>query len=674
MNIITVIPLTRSKVGPELSYFTASEVPLGAIVSVPLRSKSIHAIVVKSEPAQDQKMGLKNSPFEIRKLGKVRAAVFFPESFIEAAKTLADYYATHIGTVIDAMVADAILENANKISPPLPPQAALTMSDGKKRDMPRTRAESDRVFVIQADDGDRMSAWRSLIRQEFARKRSVSIYAPTIEDCDAIHAALAKGIEGYIFKLNGSITKKKVADTWKTISETEHPVVTISTGSFSVLPRGDIETMIIERENGRGWVSPRAPYLDIRHALETIARHRRQTVFIADSLLRTETLYRMDRHEIEHGSPFKWRSVSTARDNLVDMRKEAQSAERARASVNPPDAALSANGGSTADQSQASAFRTLSPELEALIRTNHEESTHLFILAMRRGSASITVCEDCESVVLCRNCSAPVVLHAKTAADGTNLNYFMCHKCGERRSADETCSSCGSWRLTPLGVGVDRVYEEIRACFPDIDIYRIDSDSTSTDKQISETLEKFRTRPGSIILGTELAMLRFVDRIEHIAIASLDSLFALPDFRIEERIMYTLIRLRAQAVRTFLVQTRKSEEKVFEYGLKGNLSDFYRATIAERKQFSYPPYSILVKITIEGKKDVIAKAMEQVQKSLEPRQLEIFPAFTSTARGNAAIHGLLTIESHVWPDPDLIAKLRALPPDVSVKVNPESLL
>lgn len=123
-----------------------------------------------------------------------------------------------------------------------------------------------------------------------------------------------------------------------------------------------------------------------------------------------------------------------------------------------------------------------------------------------------------------------------------------------------------------------------------------------------------------------------------------------------------------------MVQTRKAEEKVFDCGLKGNLSDFYRTTLEERKQFGYPPFSTLIKITIEGKKDPIAKLMAEVQEILDPREIEIFPAFTATVRGNSIIHGLLRLPEGGWPNSDLIAKLRSLPPNVKVKVDPESLL
>ncbi|MFA6314873.1 MAG: hypothetical protein WC648_00675 [Candidatus Paceibacterota bacterium] len=641
MNIITVIPLSNSKISGELSYFTSTDVPIGAIVTVPLRSKSIHAVVTKSEDAVDQKMDIKKAGFIIRKLGKIKAVMFFPPAFIAASNKLSIHYATTIGAIIDTMVARTILDQSDKIRPPLPRQNSFETAKPKNSDPIMAK---NNIFAIQANDLDRISSWRSLIRQEFARKRSIVIYTPTIADSEYFYKVLEKGIEGYIFKLNGDLTKKQIVETWTKISETLHPIVVIATGSFPILPRDDIDTIIIERENSRNWRTLKAPYLDIRHALETIGLQSKQSIYLADSLLSIETLHRLETENIEEGSPFKWRSISTAQDKLVDMKIKT---------------------------AKADGFRILSKELEELIRANQEQNTHLFILTLRRGHSPLTVCDDCETIVMCKNCSAPVVLHTSTES---GRNFFMCHKCGERCDAEENCISCGSWRLTPLGIGIDKVALEIKTKFPDIDLFQIDKDLTETDKKVNDTLDKFKSHPGSILLGTDMAALYLLDRIDHVAIASLDSLFALPDFRIQEKIMHTLVRLRGMASRTIMVQTRHISEKVFEYGLKGNLSDFYRSALAERKQFQYPPYTVLVKITIEGEKEKISKQMAVIQKILDPADLNIFPAFTSTVRGKSVIHGLLSIESHSWPDPVLIDKIRQMPPDVSVKINPESLL
>lgn len=648
MNLIRVIPISGSKLLEELSYFTSADAPVGSVVSVPVRSKNIHAVVVATSPAEEAKIDIKNSPFQIRKLNKVKAEIFFPRQFMESCELLAQYYASTTGAIIKTLTSESVLSHIGSIAPAMPLQASFISGSPSPSD----------TYAVQGDDGDRMSTWRSIIRQEFAKKKSAVIYVPTTEDVKQIFASLQKGIEGYIFQLHGSLNEKKIIETWTAIHETEHPVIIIATGSFALLPRGDIESVIIERENGRGWITQKNPYIDIRHALEFIARRQGQTVYRADSMLRTETLYRLDNHEISEGSPFKWRSISDAQDTIVDMR-------------NKDAKPISPDQDKEEEVVERKGFHVLSLELEELIQRNSDENTHLFILTGRRGLAPTTVCDDCEQIVACQKCNSPVVLHTHKE---TGRNFFMCHKCGSRRSANETCKNCGSWRLTPLGIGIERVADEIKNKFPKPDIIRIDSDSTKTDKQIADAMERFRSKPGSILLGTEMALPYISEKIEYTAVASLDSLFALPDYRIEEKIMYTLVRLRALTVRTILLQTRRPDEKVFEFALKGNLSDSYKNTLSERKRFAYPPFFLLLKIGITGNKDKIANEMARIQELLSPHEISIFPAFTTAERGNSTIHGLVKIEPHSWPDETIIAKIKSLPPSIQIKINPESIL
>lgn len=655
MNIVTVIPLSKTKVAEELIYFTSSEIIVGAVVTVPLRKKDIYAIVTKVENVKNLKSELKNAPFEIKKLNSLRTTMFFPVNFLHACKELANFYAHKTGSVIDTLVSNLIMENIDQIAPPLPPQPFLLESVD-----PNFKS---RTFAVQGDDADRMSSWRSLIRQEFANKRSLAIYAPTIEDCQRIFSSIEKGIEGYIFLLNSELNSKKFIAVWKGISETDHPIVVVATASFSILPRGDIQTIIIERENSRGWISPKIPYLDQRHAIVTLARANKQNVYLADTMLRLETQKMVEDETIEEGSPFKWRSVSLAKDLLVEMRNI--NVER------KPVALPDTKDVTDMETKKEVKFKIISEELKKLIKTNTEENDHLFIFATRKGLAPLTICDDCGTIVTCQKCQATIVLHK---SEETGRNFFMCHNCGDRRSADEYCSNCKGWRLTPLGLGIDRIIDEIKKEFPDANLLKLDSDSAKNDKDTREIIERFRSKPGSVLIGTEMFMHNFGEKIDNVAIASLDSLFSLPDFRIEEKIMYTLVRLRTQATKNFLVQTRKSEQKVFEYGLKGNLSDFYRNALKERKKFNYPPFTILIKISIEGKKDEIAKEMGEVTKTLDPHEMDIFPAFTSAGRGKSIIHGLIKVASHAWPENDLINKLRSLPPNVMVKVNPETLL
>ena len=73
-------------------------------------------------------------------------------------------------------------------------------------------------------------------------------------------------------------------------------------------------------------------------------------------------------------------------------------------------------------------FKILSNEVEALIQKSKDESEHMMIFATRRGVAGTTVCGDCQNIVTCNACSAPVVLHSAAARPAEKIaekNFFL---------------------------------------------------------------------------------------------------------------------------------------------------------------------------------------------------------------------------------------------------------
>jgi primosomal protein N' len=683
MNIIEVIPIAKGLKTETLSYFGPETLVLGSVVSVPLRKKTVQGIVTAVRPAREIKGDIKQADFSLKKISILKnksknSHQFFLKEFIETAQSTAVYYATSTGSVLDVLVPDVILKKSASLTTPRTAMIAEKNVIAKKMEKisdsendslknkeskvivpPRNLHE---VRVIQGDDEERYGSYRSLIRQEFAQKKSVLVLLPTVEDAVRAFGLLEKGIEDYAFLLHNSLPVKKLVETWNATVTQEHPVVIVATGSFLCIPRFDIGTVVVEKESSRSWKSQRRPYIDIRTVAELFANKYGIPLIMGDTLLRTETLWREVEGEILQSAPFKFRSLGTAKETLVDMRQY-------KTAEDPADR-----------------FRVLSDEVEQLIRRNKENNQFMVILATRRGISPSVICADCQTIVTCRNCSSPIVLHKAPAGLTENVqknnagttttakNFFMCHRCGARRPADEDCKICGGWRLTAIGIGIDLVAEKIHEKFPDIVVSRIDSDTTKTEKQAKTAIDHFKTHPGSILLGTEMMLLYANKKVDNAAVISLDSLFSIPDFRIQEKIIHTLLTIRSLALRELVIQTRRAEEKIFEHALKGNLNDFYRSSIEERKMWNYPPFATLIKITLEGNKENIVAEMSLIQKNLEPHTVDIFPAFTHTVKGKYVLHGLMRVSAGRWPDRDLSDKLRALPHQTRVNIDPDNLL
>lgn len=628
MKLVEVIPIARGVGKETLSYFTGKDVAEGSVVLVPLRNRMSTALVTATEDVSAAKAKIRSLRYAIKKVEQLKSSPLFLPEFIAAAKEMAEYCAGTTGGVLSSLVPKVILENARV--------ASVQKQQEKTSGVHET-------FILHADRQERMARYRSRIREAFARKESVFFTLPGVQDVLHYRERLNKGIENYTFALHGSLPKKELLETWKKILAEPHPVLVIATGAFLSLPRRDIATHILENETSRAYKGIARPYVDVRTFIGFLSKRLGTALILGGALLRAETIVRYKNDELLPLSPPQFRLLSPVDQRVVDMREH-------RSIKNAPFSALG---------------RDLTERIERS-KTNNE---HLFLFTLRRGIAPITLCGDCGNTVLCEACSAPVVLHASKKE-----NVFLCHACGRERDPLERCKNCDSWKLVPLGIGIERVEEEVERIFHDAQIFRIDRDNTGTHRQVLEVMEKYLATPGGILLGTEMALPYFDTPIEHAAIVSMDSLFAIPDFRAHEKILDIILKIRSFVTDTLLIQTRNPEENILGYALSGNSSDFYRTEIAMREKLHYPPFVTLIKISVEGTPAAVQKELSLLSATFAEYNPQIFPAFVHTVRGNSVAHALIRVPRDRWPDPELLAKLRSLPPHLAVNVNPESVL
>lgn len=632
MNILEVIPIAKAISKETLTYFSALTIPLGSVVEIPLRTRKIHGIVVSCQLVSSKKEEIKNLSYSIKKIDTVHEKTFLLPSFVESAKNIAEYTASSTGAVLSILVPKVLIESIQSLRQP-----ELVIEKRKTE-----------ILVLQASDEERYAMYKSYIREEFARKGSVFFILPTIEAIKTAKQTLEKGIEEYTYVFHNELSKKDIILEWNKVLESKHPIVIICTGSFLCIPRHDIGTIIVENESSRGYTGQIRPYIDLRKAAEIIARTSNIKLIFGDMALRIETIWKQKNDMYAELSTLKFRSLSTSESALIDARRPKNSPHKK--------------------------FEIFTPALRELIRQNKEHNELLFLFCGRKGLAPISVCHDCGETVLCHACGAPVTVYVQNANNKTGTQLFICHKCGTKRSAHETCSRCQSWNLQTLGIGIETVEKEIKILFPDSMLFVMDKSRIKTHKQAVSMIDKFYDHPGSILLGTEMALTYLTKKINNAGVVSLDSFFALPDFRINEKIMHILLALRNLAEHALIVQTRQPEHTVFDYALKGNLSDFYREEISVRKSLGYPPFQIFIKITREGTKIEARKAMEDLKKYLAPYQVSLFESFHKGTDKNYNVHGLLLLERDEWVNKVLLSKLRSLSPEFQIKIDPDSLL
>jgi primosomal protein N' (replication factor Y) (superfamily II helicase) len=641
MYLIDTIPISRGVAQDTLTYFSSKPFQTGTLINAPLRSRKIKALVINASEAASAKSALRSANHSLKKLESQRSSRLLSADFIRATLATAEYFTCSPGAAMFRLIPLSALSQVDLLTRlRYPTRVDVSgQSDITKHSIPG---------LIHAPLEERYALYRTKIREEFVKGRSVLVVAPSIHEAAALYANLSKGIERYTVLLNGSMPRTGFVSAWRQALVTDHATLLIGTAAVAAIPRADITLTILESEADRAWRQPGRPHIDLRIFLELLTRERGANMILGGTMVRPETYYRWNEGRLIEAAKPRFRLLAPGETRIEDMRVSLQ-----------------------ADNQR---FEVIGGRLRDTIATAGASSERTVLFASRRGLAPTTVCRDCGDAVVCGRCSAPVVLHE--GREG-HRRFFLCHKCGSVMNARRTCTRCGNWQLVTLGIGADLVEKEAARLYPDRPLFSLTADTANTDKRAHDITTRFAASSGGIMICTEMA-LRYLSRIdpapERVAVVSVDSLLALPDFRAGERVFAIVLALRSLASKTFILQTRRPEDRVLAQAVAGDILGLYRNELTIRKTLRYPPFAALIKLQMSGKEDAVRGEMNSLEKFLAEYNPIIYPGFTKVVRGKFVMNALVKLEPDAWPKSDLIAKLRSLPPYIEVEIDPESVL
>ena len=209
------------------------------------------------------------------------------------------------------------------------------------------------------------------------------------------------------------------------------------------------------------------------------------------------------------------------------------------------------------------------------------------------------MCPSCGEVKKCPNCDITLTYH-KTS----NMN--RCHYCGYADNNKEVCSKCNT-KLVNMGLGTEKVEEEIMKLFPTARVLRMDIDTTNNKGSHQKIIDKFMNHEADILVGTQMIS-KGLDfpLVTLVGVINADTILNLPDFRSSERTYDLISQVSGRAGRSNLkgkvvVQTYNVDKYAIKLVSSNNYEDFYNEEILIRKKLYYPPYSFIALIKVGGK-------------------------------------------------------------------------
>lgn len=638
MYTVRVVPIARGIFKEYLTFFSREEIPEGSVVPVLIRGKKTPALVIGSRDLREEKLDIRSADFTLKKLGSnVKPRRIFSPEFIEAAFDIALWHAVYEGVVLQALTPSAILAASSRIE-------EAPKRDTKNKFDDEIKAKSD-VLILQAEQGERIRTYRNLAREAFARNASVVVMTPTIVEAEKMYDELSRGIEDRVIVITSELSKNKLVSTWNNAVSSKTPVLVIGTPLVLSLPLSSVDTIVIERESARAYRMLARPYIDFRRVAERVSRKTGARLVYADFPVRVETRYLVDTDRAEELARSQLRQTALAEVTIIDSRA------------------------TEAVKKTKRAFQTITPETKQRIESELKKGGRVAVFTARRGLAPLTVCNDCGTPVMDPVTGVPMVLH-KTV-DG---NVFLSHRSGAIVPAHTPCKNCGGWNLATLGIGVDRVFEELRAAFPETTIRLLTTDSAKTHAVAKKISKEFFAEKGSIIVGTERMLPYLTEPVELTVVASIDSMLSQSSWRAHEQTLAILFYLRERTENALIVETRKPDHAVVEAFQSGNPSDFYRADTRERTQYGYPPFATFIGLTWRGSRVQVEKTRLRVEELLRKYDLVGPLPATQTSGSEWEARAVIRVQRENWPNAELAEVLRALSPLVEVMIDPDEIV
>ncbi len=267
-----------------------------------------------------------------------------------------------------------------------------------------------------------------------------------------------------------------------------------------------------------------------------------------------------------------------------------------------------------------------SNSLLTAITKNLEQKRQTLIFHNRRGSAPLTICENCGEEILCPNCFLPLTLHAD--------EYVLhCHTCGYSEKVPVICPKCGNPGLVHKGFGTKLLESELHKLFPKAIVKRFDADNKKGEG-LDVLYSAVRDGEVDILVGTQtVAKGLDLPRLATVGVVQADAGLSLPDYMAEERTFQLLTQVIGRVGRGHLgeaeviIQTFRPEHPVLKYAANEDYVGFYEYLLKKRQKAGFPPFKFVLKLEITMKTEaiVLRKVRELAKKLSGDKRLAISP-------------------------------------------------
>ena len=429
------------------------------------------------------------------------------------------------------------------------------------------------AFLLEGVTGSgKTEVYLSAIEAVLAMGRGALLLVPEIGLTPAVAGQFHRRFGERVAILHSAFHDSERAQEWRRIRSGQASVV-VATRSGVFAPVQNLGLIIVDEEHDQSYKQQETPRYHGRDVAVVRARNQEAVIVLGSATPSLETRYNAERGKytrlvlpgrIER-RPMPAVSVIDMRQEFLETRKQA----------------------------------TFSRALVDAVTERLENGEQTMLLLNRRGFSSFVACRACGERLQCVNCSVTLTYHKRD-------RRMLCHYCNYATPVPERCPKCTSDYLQFIGVGSERLEQELGAFFPKARIARLDRDTVGGKRDYETILAGFREHDYDILVGTQMiAKGHDIPNVTLVGIVNADLGLGLPDFRSAERTFQLLTQAAGRAGRgatpgIVLIQTINPEHYAIQCAAEQDYEKFYRKEIEFRRLMYYPPFGALANIIIRS--------------------------------------------------------------------------
>ena len=373
--------------------------------------------------------------------------------------------------------------------------------------------------------------------------------------------------------LHSSLPAAERYDQWKRVRSGDAKVV-IGTRSAVFAPTSDLGLIILDEEQEHSYKSENSPRYDAREVALWRGSKEKALVLLGSATPAVETMYRA-KTGIYRLYTLKRRfgGRKLPEVTIVDMHEELKQGNDL----------------------------TFSHELQDAIVDARLMDKQTIILLNRRGASRALVCVDCRETPECPRCAVRLTYHSAN-------NRLMCHYCGFSQPAQQRCGHCGG-PLKAIGTGTQKVQQELKMLYPDMESDRMDADTVSATNTHEIILERFQKNRTPVLIGTQMVA-KGLNLPDVTLVGVMDAELSLynSSFRSAETTFNMLTQVVGRAGRgdmpgRAIIQTVVPDHQVIKLAAAQDYDGFYDLEVRLRQVQNDPPFGDLATITFTGEEE-----------------------------------------------------------------------